>query len=198
MGLLSDALRHLLATDAGERRAGLAGLVGRMFGAEPVVVRHPKIPADLAVDFVHYPKSGGGLAPRGFAVTLSIGAAEDQGRELLAATLADARDPQDDRIAWLLASAREVQPGGVAELPAGCLGRSSHTHVIVTEPWVLSERDRPDYERIVGARLDLVVPITAREAEFVAARGVEAYVAAMREQGVQPYADRPAGETRLS
>lgn len=196
MGLLSDAWRHLLATDAGERRAGLAGLVGRMFGAEPVVVRHPSM-GELPFDVVHYPKSTGGLAPRSHAVTMTLGLGESQGRELFVLTLADVREPQNDRIAWLVASAVDLSPGAVGVLPAGCLGRSSHTHVLVTEPWGFPVRDRPEQERIIGARLELVVPITAREADFVESRGSAGFVEAMRAQGVLPLADRPAGETRL-
>lgn len=198
MGLLSDALKHLLAGDAAERRAGLAGLMGRVFGAEPIGVRHPSMPADPGFVVVHYPKSGAGLTPRAHAVTLTLGLGETFGWEHVALTLADVRDPQNDRFAWMLAATGEVPPGTVAALPEGCLGRSSHTHVLVTEPWSFLPRDRADHERIVGARLDLVLPITAREADFADAHGAAALVAAMRAQGVSPCADRPAGETVLS
>jgi hypothetical protein len=198
MGLLSDALRHLLATDPAERRAGLAGLVGRAFGAEPVRVRHPEAPAVSEVDVVHYPKAGASHT-RSFAATLTLGLGEPSGRELLALTLADSRDPERDRVAWMLVGIAALGParGAVVPLPAGCLGRSSHTHVVLTEAFVLPDRDRPDYERIVGARLDLCIPITRREAEWIEAHGVDAYLAAMKEQGVGAHADRPAGETQL-
>src|SRR6185369_7580123 len=88
-GLLSDTLRHLLATDAGERRAGLAGIAGRMFGVEPVRVRHRSMGEALPFEVVHYPKTSG----RAFAVTMTLGLGEDLGAERIAATLADARDP---------------------------------------------------------------------------------------------------------
>lgn len=205
MGLLSDALRHLLASDPVERRAGLRGLAGRMFGVEPVVLRHPSF---TATDFevVHFRKPSAS-SPRVFAVTATLGLAASTGRELVALTLADARDPAADRFAWLLgavaAAAQPVERGGWTALPKGCLGRSSHTSAALTEPWPIAPRDLESYEQILGGRLDLVVPITAREVAFVERlvggphRGVDALVAAMRAQSVAPYADRPAGQTVL-
>lgn len=203
MGLLSDALRHLLASDPAERRAGLRGLAGRMFGVEPVVVHHPRLTAS-AFDVVHFRKPSSVLSPsatRGFAVTATIGLTEGTGRELVALTLADARDPAADRIAWLLGAVAAVSPavarGARVALPEGCLGRSSHTSAVVAEPWPFAPQDLESYGSILGGRLDLVVPVTAREAAFCEQRGVEAMTAAMRAQSVMPYADRPAGETSL-
>jgi hypothetical protein len=194
MGLLSDALRHLLATDPAERRAGLAGLVGRAFGAEPLGVAHPSAPTDQDFDVVHYPKILG-FHPRSFAITATLGLADTQGRELLATTLADARDPARDKVAWLLRAVAAANPerGVIVALPPGCLGRSSHDHALLTAPFVFPDRDLPDYERIAGARLELCVPVTAREADWIAERGADAYFARMREQGVAPHADRAAG-----
>jgi hypothetical protein len=206
MGLLSDTLRHLLARDPAERRAGLAGLLGRHFGVAPIRLAQPTAVGDPSDDSApvppchvfHFPKSGGGVRPRSFAVTLTLGLAEAQGRELVAVTLADARDPSRDRFAAMLSAIAEVAPsrGQVVALPAGCLGRSSHVAVVVTEPWPLAGA-LPDYERAIGARLDLCVPVTQREADWIAARSADPFLAAMRDQGVAPLADRPPGETRL-
>jgi hypothetical protein len=197
MGLLSDALRHLLATDPAERRAGLAGLVGKMAGSEPVTVSHPSAPSDGSFLVAHFRKPTSGSRPRSYAMAMTLGLAESQQRELVALTLADVRDPAADRTAWLLSASAQLQPGGVAPLPEGCLGRSSHVYALCTEPWPMIPQDRADLEQLVGARLDLVVPITAREAAFAVARGAAALVEAMKAQGVLPWADRPAGQTEL-
>ena len=88
MGLLSDALKHLLASDETDRRDGLAGLMGRVFGVEPEIVRHPSIPDDPTLLVVHYPKRAG----RTHAVTLTLGPALPHGGEHLALTLAALAD----------------------------------------------------------------------------------------------------------
>jgi hypothetical protein len=197
MGLLSDALRHLLATDPAERRAGLAGLVGKMVGSEPVTVSHPAAPVDETFAVVHFRKPSAGSRPRSHAMTMTLGLAESQRRELLVLTLADVRDPLSERTAWLLSASTQLQPGEVAPLPEGCLGRSSHVHVMCTEPWPLIPQDRLDIEQLIGARLDLLVPLTAREAAFAQARGSAALVELIKAQSVAPWADRPAGQTEL-
>lgn len=213
MGLFTDALKNLLAGDAARRREGLAGLASRMLGGgDPVLVTHPALPAESPT-VVAVPKSG----DRPFAVTLTIGLGDASGRELVAVSLADPRDPRNDRIAWMLAAvaAAGTGRGSVVALPEGCLGRSSHTHAVVCaaahgEPpgrlpvpsdgdrYPFSARDVASYEDILGATLDLVVPVTAREAAWIEAHGLDAYVEAQRAQGIAPYADRAAGETALA
>lgn len=194
MGLLSDLLEHLLASDPAGRRAGLVGLVGRAFGTEPVVVSHPEVQRpELTV--VRLRKT----ATRPYAITVTIGLAPSVGREWLALTETDGRDPVDrDRFAWLVGAVAGGARGGAIPLPAGCLGRSSHTNAVVGDPWPMPPLDRPEYERIVGGRFELVVPITDREASYVADRGADALLDAMRAQGVAPFADRTPGGTVLS
>lgn len=188
MTFLFDALKHLLASDAKTRREGLAALVGRAFGAEPVaLLPDPERPYDV----VHYPK----VAGRPFAVTMTLGLGEAEGRELVALTLADRREG-DDRFARMLLSVADASRGEVVGLPEGALGRSAHASVVLTEAWPVPEL--LERERIVGGRLDLVVPITPREAEWIAGHGADAFVARMREQRVDPWADRPAGLVDLA
>lgn len=50
----------------------------------------------------------------------------------------------------------------------------------------------------MGARLDLVLPMTAREATYALARGVPSLAEAMRAQSIAPFSDRLAGQTALS
>lgn len=196
MSWIADTFRHLLGRDASDQRRGLAGLAGHMFGAAPVPSRHPSAPAREEVDVVHFPPT----SRRSIALTCTIGLGANQGRELLAVTLGAPRDPEQDRIAWLLAGVASANPPlhGVVPLPDGCLGRSSHTHALVAEPWPLPDLDRPEYERILGARLDLVVPVTAREAAWLGERGGPAFIRRMQAQGIAPHADRPAGTTDLA
>jgi hypothetical protein len=196
--MLSDALRHLLATDPAEQRAGLAGLVGKMAGSEPVTVSHPSAPPGEGFDVVHFRKPTAASRPRSYAMTLTLGLGESQRRELIALTLADVREPAADRMAWLLRASTGLQAGAVMALPEGCLGRSSHTHATCTEPWPMIPQDRADLEQLIGTRLEMIVPITAREAAFAEARGVAALLDAMKAQSVTPWADRPAGQTDLS
>ncbi len=89
-----------------------------------------------------------------------------------------------------------VGPGDCATLPEGTLGRSSHTRALVVDgAWPLT--DQAEYARILGGALHLVVPVTLREATWIEANGAAAYVEAMQEQGVSPFADRAPGETDL-
>lgn len=185
---LLDALKNLLATDPATRREGLRGMVGKALGAEPMLMIRA---GDRPYDAVHYRKS----AARPFAVTMTIGLAEAEGRELVALTLADARDPGDDRFARMLGACAATARGGLVRLPDGILGRSAHVAAVVAEAWPLP--DLAEHERIVGGRLDLVVPVTEREGDWIARHGADAFVARMKAQGVSPWADRPAGETRL-
>src|SRR5688500_11288877 len=163
-------------------------MIGRALGAEPMVLIRA---GERPYDAVHYAKT----VTRPFAVTMTVGLAELEGRELVALTLADARGPEDDRFARMLGASASTAQGGVARLPDGLLGRSAHAAALVTAAWPIPEL--PEHERIVGGRLDLVVPITPREADWIARHGADAFVARMKAQGVAPYADRPAGETRL-
>lgn len=195
MGLLSDALRHLIGSSAADRRAGLRGLLAPLFRVEPVVVRHPSIPADLPFDLVSYRTPPDGS--RRIAVTMTLGLSEREGRELIALTLANVKDPAADRFAWMLYQASQVSLGGVGALAEGTLGRSSHTHVAVVEPWPAVAFRGPELSTLVGARVDLALPITAREADFSSSRSAEQLAEIMREQGIEPWADRPAGQTDL-
>jgi hypothetical protein len=187
MSFLFDALKNLLATDAATRREGLRGMIGRALGVEPLLLLRA---ADRPYDAVHYRKT----PTRPFAVTMTVGLAELEGRELVALTLADAK-PGEERYARMIAAAAATPRGAVVRLPDGLLGRSAHAAALVTEAWPIP--DRAEHERIVGGTLDLVVPVTEREAAWIAAHGSEAFVARMKAQAIAPFADRPAGETRL-
>ncbi len=190
MGFLFDSLVHLLATEPAAKRAALVRMIGRVLHVpEP---RHLQAGDGL---LWHFPKVTG----RPMAVTLSVGLQESQGRELVALSLADAPSAQAFPIATLLQAVAEANParGGLVELPPGCLGRSSHTWAVLGTPGPdLAEHQ--EYERILGSRLDLVVPVTGREASWIEAHGGERYREAMVEQGVGPWADRTPGETVLS
>ncbi len=193
MSFLFDALKHLLASDGASRRAGLAGMAQRIWNTSGVQLHHDALPEDLEV--WHFAKSRG----RDMAVTHTVGGGTMAGRELMVLTLADRREDQGDRITGLLASVANAATGlgSITELPDGCLGRSSHRHAAVTTPWPLREPDLRDYERILGASLHLVVPLTEREAAWTHDAGVDALVAAMSEQQVAPWADRAPGQTTL-
>ncbi|MBX2798483.1 MAG: hypothetical protein KTR31_12455 [Myxococcales bacterium] len=192
MGFLFDSLRHLLASDPKARRAALASMLGRVLGAEAVQLRHPSLSGEADFQVWHARKASG----RPFAVTWTVGLAEAQQRELVALTLADTHTPSQDRMAGLLAAVAEADVAELVALPEGCLGRSSHTFAVVgPEVWALY--DHAEYERILGASMQLVVPVTPREAEWVRAQGAQAYLAAMREQQVGPWADRAPGEVQL-
>ena len=198
MGFLFDSLKHLLSSEPRARREALASMAGRVFGVKGAQLRHGALPDDAGYEVWHYRKAGA-RHPRGYAASLTVGLSEAQQRELIALTLADSRDPGDDRIAALVAAvaATGAGRGEVVSLPDGTLGRGSHTMALLTAPWPLPERDLPEYERVLGARLDLVVPVTAREARWIAEHGAEAFVTAMRDQQVAPWADRPPGQTAL-
>lgn len=196
MGLLFDALQHLLATDPVRRRAGLSGMVGSLWRVAPVVVGHPSMPADIGFGVFNYPTPADGS--RCVAVRVTIGLAETQGRELIALTLANVRDPAADRFAWLLSEASRVARDEIAPLPEGCLGRSSHTFVTCTDPWPITALRGEELAKLMGARIDLVLPITAREAIYARARGVTSLTESMRAQSIDPWSDRLAGQTALS
>lgn len=202
MGFLFDSLVHLLASEPAARQSAAARMVGRVLGTEAIELGG--VPAGAEFGVWHFRK----VVARPFAVTITVGlAASDvgepgrvgQGHELIGLTLADVKAPASAPVARALVAvaSQDLALGAVAPLPEGTFGRSSHTWVLRTE---LGDhiRDHAEYERILGGRLDLIVPVTEREARWIEAHGADAYVRAMREQGVRPYADRAPGETRLA
>lgn len=196
MSFLFDTLRHLLASDPASRLDALGKLAGRIWAVEPVRVSHPDLPADRAYGLAHFPKPHGTRAPRSYAITTTLGLGD---RELVALTLADAREPDRDRTALLLGRVAESgrARGAVVALPEGTLGRSAHQAALIAAPWPLPPLELPEIERILGARLDLVVPITAREAAWIEAHTADAFTDTMRDQGVAPLADRAPGQVEL-
>lgn len=192
MGLFWDSLRTALGGPAA-RRAGAVGLAGRLWGCEGVQVTHPELPELEGVELWHFAKAGA----RRFAVTMTVGLAEQQERELFAITAADSRDPQRDRVARMLGVAATtgdapVALGATLPLPEGCLGRSAHDWAMIVDPDRPGLEVGPDHVRLLGG-LDLVVPLTEEEAAFARIHGAEALCAAMEAQGVALLADRPAG-----
>ncbi len=222
MGFLFDSLQHLLAREPETRRAALARMIGRGLGVSPVRLspapgppgpgaRAPDTttagagptkaspepePGEASPDFGiwHAPKA----ALRPFAVTWTVGLSGSQDRELIALTLADSSSPEQDRFAGLLAAVAAAGSGAGPPivLPEGTLGRSSHTRALVV-PGAWPLRDEDEYARILGAPLQLVIPVTTREAAWIEARGPDAYIEAMKAQQVSPWADRVPGETEL-
>ena len=191
MGFLFDTLVHLLSSDPQAQQAAAARMVGTFLKVAPT-----PLPLDGERSFTvwHFPK----VVARPFAVTVTCGRSTAGQPELLALSLADARGEVGARLARLLGTVADAEPGAEPlALPEGCLGRSSHRFAI-TCPVARSLRDHGEYERILGAPLRLVVPVTQREASWIEGHGQEAYADAMAEQGVQPYADRAPGETQLS
>lgn len=200
MGFLLDSIRHLLASDPAEKQEALARMLGRVLGTEPVALPFSRVvtgePSDetAPVSVWHYPKVVG----RPFALTLTTGAAADVAQEYAALSLADARPGSDHRFAELLAVAWQARASvhDVFPLPEGLLGLSSHTHAVVLDR-ASPLREEAEYERILGVPVAWVVPVTAREAEWIGGRTASAFDLAMREQRVAPYVDRPAGQTEL-
>ncbi|MEN0065454.1 MAG: hypothetical protein AAGA48_25130 [Myxococcota bacterium] len=209
MGFLFDSIRHLLASDPAEKQDALARMLGRVLSVEPVALPSSRVAASPpagtqdgveaadpppAVSVVHYPKVSG----RPFAITLTIGASSAVAQEYGAVSLADAQPGADHRFAELVAVAWEARAavGDVVALPEGLLGRSSHTHAVVLDQGSVL-REEAEYVRILGAPIAWVVPVTSREAEWIASHSAAAFDRAMREQGVEPYVDRPAGTTQL-
>ena len=180
MGFLFDSLRHLLASEPEAKREAMARLVGRALGIAAERLDPPE------AQVWHLPKVLG----RPFAVSLTLGGTD---RQCVALTLAD----RPRGIGGLLAAVADTPVGATVALPPQCLGRSSHTWALVTHPaWPLP--DVAEHERILGTPLHLIVPITDREARWIEDHGSEAFVAAMQAQSVDPYADRPPGQTALT
>jgi len=179
-------------------------MLGRVLGVEPVALPSsrvtPDVPSDAegelatGVSVWHYPKVVG----RRFALTLTIGASGEVAQEYAALSLADAKPGADHRFADLLAVAWQARAvvHDVLTLPEGLLGLSSHTHAVVLDS-AAPLREEAEFVRIVGAPLAWVVPITAREADWIGEHSAGSFDRAMRAQGVEPFVDRPAGTTNL-
>lgn len=181
MGFLFDSLVHLFSSEPDARAAALARMLGRVLSHPPVSI------ADAPTRVWHYRK----VSPRLYAVSVALG--DDVGR--MALSLADATGTTHPS-AGLLHATMHAERGDLVALPEGCLGRSSHRYAIVThaEGFLL---EVADYERILGMDLELVIPVTTREARWIDANGVEAFAQRMREQEVSPYLDRIPGTTEL-
>lgn len=183
-------------------------MLGRVLGVDPVRlpssrvsvegVAEPEVEpegeAPVPVSIWHFPK----VISRPFALTLTIGAARTVGQEYGVLSLADAKPGADHRFAEILAVAWAARAAvnDVVVLPEGLLGLSSHTHAVILDQ-AAPLREEAEYERILGAPVAWVVPVTAREASWIEARTAAEFDRAMRAQDVPPYVDRPAGTTTL-
>lgn len=182
MGFLFDSLVHLLASEPEAKERALARMLGRVLAVEPAMLG-----GEGGFRIWHYPKA----IPRPFAASFWLG----EGCTRLALSLADAKGP-DHPARPLLQATRAAPRGDLVALPEGCLGRSSHRHAIVVgcEGFLLDYRD---YERIAGTPIDLVVPVTTREATWIQTHGAAAFAELMREQEVGAALDRVPGTTEL-
>lgn len=193
MRFFLDTMRGWLSPTVEGRLAGRAALAARMLHSEPVRASHPELELPEDVGIWHFPKRG---FP--FAATMTLGLAETQGRELVAFTLGDSRDPSREPLTRVLQAAIEAQVGEVRPLPEGTLGRSAHRHVCVAgAPDLLDPERRPDWEGVLGGALVMVLVITDAERDFVLEHGHQALLDRMRDQEIGPYCDRRAGDLEL-
>lgn len=181
MGFLFDSLVHMLSSEPEAKEQALSRILGRVLNTAPRRL------ASSTRRIWHYVK----VTPRPYAVSLVLGA---EGARM-ALSLADAEGDRHPAVGLLEATA-DAARHTLVTLPEGCLGRSSHRFAILAsaERFILHV---PDYERILGSALDLVIPVTSREAAWIRTHGVEAFVSVMHDQEVRPWMDRVPGTTDL-
>ncbi len=198
MGFFFDALRSLLAESVEAKVSARAAMAGRMLHTEGFRLGPAAQDGGRLFEVWHFPK--GGKHPQ-CAVTLTLSPVEPEGTELLMCSLADAAPEPSPVWAAVLEHVRGQSTGpamgDVLPPPEGMMGRSSYRHLLVAPPQSLRQTELADYEAVLEARLVELVTLTDREATWIGAHGGEAYLTHMADQGVAPFADRRAGDTRL-
>ena len=199
MGFFFDALRSLLAESVEGQIAARAGMAGRMLNTEGFRLGPAAEDGGRSFEIWHFPKGGKHAQ---FAVTLTLSPVVPRGTELLICSLADAKPGSSPPWANILEQMRErsTEPeiGDIIGLSEGALGRSSYRHVLVAPSPSLRQTELADYEAVLEARLLELVTLTDREANWVGEHGGAAFLSRMSTQGVDPFADRRAGDTVLS